>query len=132
MPCGDAQFRVRTTARLLGDGVGMATISLRLIAAPKPVQSPWMMDPVEWLTKPAPGGLEERTVHLNDGYRDWALVITAAELLAWHQRDRHRAFEGIFAFEYWRKVLDPKLAELETLLASPNCPSFFIAHWLES
>jgi hypothetical protein len=106
-------------------------IALRLIAAPMPGERAWTMDPIDWLTRPGPGGLEERRVHLTEGYGDWVLLISRAELLVWHERDRHVAFEGVFADPAWRERLDPKIVELELLLSSSNCPSLFVAHWFE-
>lgn len=106
--------------------------SLRLVAIAKPGDPQWMMDPVEWLAGPAPiEGVSERLVHLNASYRDYILAISADELRAWHERDRHRAFEGVYDYEGWRKRLDPKIAELEAILAAPGCPELFLAHWLE-
>ncbi len=106
-------------------------ISLQLIAVSKPGEDPWMMDTVEWLSEPIAAGIEGRAVHLNDSYQDWVVALSAMELLAWHQRDRHRAFEGVYAYQGWRDQLDAKIEELEALLASPSCPLFFIAHWFE-
>jgi hypothetical protein len=106
-------------------------IALRLIAVPKPGQEPWMMDPIEWLTRPAPVPEPERSVYLSDGYGDFVLVLSAHELRAWHARDRYRAFEGIYSYKGWQDVLGPKLRDLELLLSSANCPSLFVAHWFE-
>ena len=110
----------------------MAT-SLRLIAAPRPGQiGPWMLDPVEWLGRPAPvSEPAERSLDLDAGYQDRALVLSDGELIEWHRRDRHRAFEGVYAQDGWRERLIPKVADLETLLLSPKCPRFFVAHWYE-
>lgn len=90
------------------------------------------MDPVEWLTRPVPAQTAtERPVHLNDGYQDFVLCLSAQELRTWHARDRHLAFEGVYEYSGWRDQLDPKIAELERVLESPDCPTLLVAHWLE-
>jgi hypothetical protein len=91
-----------------------------------------MMDAVEWLTSPKlEDGSERRRLPPELGYQDYVLLVTASELRDWHQKDRHRAFEGSYGTPPWQKVIGPKIAELERLLAAPDCPRFFLAHWYE-
>jgi hypothetical protein len=107
-------------------------LRLRLIAVPKPGQEPWEMESVPWLQRPVPVlPAREREVYLVQGYYDFVLAVSADELRTWHARDRHLAFEGIFKYSSQRSGLDPMIAELERVLAAPDCPTFFVAHWVE-
>jgi len=108
----------------------MAVPRLRLgRAEPGPV---WMMDQVRWLAPPTlEDGTERRRLSPHLGAVDYVLTLTSDELVDWHARDRHRATEGSFASERWQAVLRPKLEELDRVLASPDCPRFFLAHWYE-
>ncbi len=55
----------------------------------------WSLDGPGWLHEPPPrGNLKWSDVSEDPGYVDYAAVISASDLLDWHRRDRHFAFEG--------------------------------------
>ena len=78
----------------------------------------WLLDGPSWLHEPPPkGNLEWSDVSQDAGYVDYAAPILAAELHAWHQRDRHFAFEGLYAYSGWIPIMTAKGQELERILA---------------
>jgi hypothetical protein len=107
-------------------------MSLRLWSVPGPGRHGWLLEPAPWLQQPVPRvDTPARDVHLNDGYQDRVLVLTAEELRRWCGRDRPRALEPAFDHPGWRPVIERELAELDRVLSEEPVPLFFLAHWFE-
>jgi hypothetical protein len=82
------------------------------------VSDGWVLDGPVWLQEPPPkGNLEWSDVSQNPGYADYAAGIQSSELRAWHDRDRHFAFEGVYAYSGWVPIMTAKVQELERILA---------------
>ena len=58
-------------------------------------------------------------------YADYAAPILGAELRAWHERDRHFAFEGVYAYSGWVPIMTAKVQELERVLVEAPPDSEF-------
>lgn len=86
----------------------------------------WGLDDPAWLKEPPPNGpLAWRDVSETPVYTDYGASIRAADLRAWHARDRHRAFEGLYAGEDWRAIMEKKTASLEAALAAAPDDALF-------
>lgn len=69
------------------------------------------------------------------GYGGTVLATrAAAELCAWHQRDRHLAFEGVYSYQGWVPIMTAQVQELERVLAEalPDSEFIFIRYEWES
>ena len=91
-----------------------------------PEGSDWELDDPRWLEEPPPSGpLDWRDVSKDQGYTDYAVTIRAADLRAWHERDRHYACEGSYAYDGWRQMLAKETASLEAALANAPDDALF-------
>jgi hypothetical protein len=98
----------------------------KIVAPASGTDRPTEVDGPLWLEEPPPcGPLAWRDVSLSPGYIDLAAHIRAADLLDWHSRDRHLAFEGVFAYEGWRPIMDSKVETLEDLLRAASTDALF-------
>ena len=86
----------------------------------------WQLDGLAWLHEPPPkGNLEWSDVSRVAAYADYAAPILGAELRAWHERDRHFAFEGVYAYSGWVPIMTAKVQELERVLVEAPPDSEF-------
>ena len=97
-------------------------------------KEPWRLDDPRWLEGSFPETLRPFIREISDGsYRDRFVLITRNELAAWHAAAVPTAFSGIYRYEGWRKALEPKIEQLETLLKTrgSNSAPFFMVLWAE-